>query len=294
MTKIAHIINPVEAEPGSRFRFIQEVTFQTMKSAREYSQHLVEVDFVSVQYPEDHKVIPPYFSRSQDITRSILDINDFKFRKKYPLIQDILTLGCQVTDADFIVFSNVDIHLQPYFYQAVHEMIMQGFEGIVINRRSISSEFSNLTEIPIMYTKIGEPHRGWDCFVFRREKLSLFRLGEVCIGVPMVGLVLLSNLIAYSEKFIELKRDHLTFHLGNDRSWSGSDYSDYLEHNKIQALKILRYIHQDIDGFPDNSAPAIFLRNMNNPIRKFLYESFRRIHIPVKYTNIFKGRSDNH
>ena len=177
----------------------------------------------------------------------------------------------------------VDIHLQPYFYRSLHSLILSGYDALVINRRSIPDEFSKLGEIPVMYTKIGELHRGWDCFVFRKDALSRYSLGEICVGIPMVGLALYANLLAYSQKFLELKQDHLTFHLGNDRSWDHRRFADYLAHNKAQAHTILQKIDTEIGGFPESSPPQKYLRNMDNPLRKIIFEITRKFHLPAKY-----------
>lgn len=291
--KIAHLINPVYAEKGSWLRFVQEVTSQTMVTAAEHSQDEIDVEFISVQYPEDHAVIPEYFCCSPDLNRSILDFGTFTPPKKYPLVTDILDLGCRMTDAEYVVLSNVDIHLQPYFYRSLQLFISSGSDALVINRRSISDQFSNLAEIPMMYSKIGELHRGWDCFVFKREIAQHFFLGEICIGVPMVGLALYANIMAYSDNFLELKREHLTFHLGNDRAWDHRKFTDYLAHNKTQAEIVLRKIETDIGGFQPGTPPQKYMRNMDNPLRRFIFDTTRKIHIPAKYTRPFADKDGN-
>ncbi len=67
---------------------------------------------------------------------------------------------------------------------------------------------------------------------------SHYCLGTACIGMRFVGRILLLNLIAHARRFQLFKNLHLTFHLGDDRSWDQSLYSDYTQHNQQELLKV--------------------------------------------------------
>jgi hypothetical protein len=269
---IAHIVNPVAAEPDSRFHFIQQVTFQTMQMAREVAQDQVEVDFLSAQYAEDHDLIPSDFIMTSDLNRSVVDVGTFTQPRKLPLINDILERGFAATHAEYLIFTNMDIGLQPYFYKAIRLFIQMGYDAFTINRRTISDRYTSIEEIPLMYSEIGEPHPGWDCFVFRRELVPQFHLGTICVGAPLIGLVLIANLIAYANNFQLLTAEHLTFHLGDDRAWNRGARKEYALHNRREALHLLRTIEQRVRPFPRQSPPNSYLAFHRSKVISFLYD----------------------
>jgi hypothetical protein len=65
--------------------------------------------------------------------------------------------------------------------------IGEGYDAFVINRRDIPGIYSSVTDIPLMYAEIGTPHKGYDCFVFKRELHPKFKLGAVHVGSAGIG-----------------------------------------------------------------------------------------------------------
>jgi len=245
MKKIAHIINPVKVEPSSDLYKAQPITFETMKIAREFARGKVSVDLYATQYPEDKDIVPKYFMDAGDLLRSVLDLRYFRKKRKLPLLKDILDNLYKTSDADFFIYTNVDIALMPFFYLTIGKIIDDGLDGFVVNRRSIDDRYTGVEEIPLMYADNGKSHIGFDCFVFKRNVYSKYRLGSVCTGIPLVGAVLLWNVILYSKQFMEFKDAHLTFHIGNNRIWMDRKYSDYKDHNKNEAYSVLRMMKKE-------------------------------------------------
>ncbi|MBN1953998.1 MAG: hypothetical protein JW900_03005 [Anaerolineae bacterium] len=280
MTAIAHVVNPVQVKESSDLFVAQPITFETMRVARDFAAGQVDVGLFSAQYPEDHPVVPADFQRTPDLETSILDYSTFQRPRKLPLLKEILDRLYQASDAEYMVYTNVDIGLLPHFYLAVDRFIAAGYDAFVVNRRTISCRYQRVDQIPLMYGEVGEPHRGWDCFVFRRAAYASYELGTVCLGAPRMGLALVANLVAHAERFHEFKDQHLTFHLGNDRSWGRSPYADYAAHNARQALHVLNELERKAGPFPANSPPGAFLKRR----RRWggLYEWWvRRVHLPV-------------
>lgn len=284
MRRIAHIVNPVFVPEDSRLYLAQQVTFESMALARSFTQDQVRVDFFSAQYFEDHQIIPVDFQRTPDLERSVLDLGKFKKSRKLPLLRDILDRLYQGSEADYYVYTNVDIGLMPGFYLALDQFIESGYDAFTINRRTISDHYTKATQLPLMYADLGETHRGWDCFVFQRDLYPKFKLGEACIGAPLIGLLLISNLVAYSRKFRQYLDEHLTFHLGNDRSWHDSPFADYAHYNQEEILRLLREIEHEIGGFERGTPPGRYLYFHKTPLRTFLYERLMRAYIPAKLT----------
>jgi hypothetical protein len=238
MVAIAHIINPVLVQPASDLFIAQPITFKTMEIAKEFARETVDVTLFSAQYPEDHAQVPTWFQKTPDLDRSILDIKRFYKSRKLPLIKDICDRLFAATQADYLIYTNVDIALMPHFYITVARIIKQGYDAFVINRRTISQTYETIEDIPLMYSEIGKSQGGHDCFIFRRDVYPNYDLGTACIGVEKVGKVMLLNLIFHAKRFIEYNDLHLTFHLGNDRTWKSPDLTDYFEHNEAELSRI--------------------------------------------------------
>ncbi len=254
MRRIAHIVNPVIVNKSSDLFVAQPVTFETMKRAKEFSCELVDVTFVSAQYTEDRAALPGGFRITPDLERSVLDVKSFTKKRKLPLLKDILDrLYEAAPEAEYLIYTNVDIALMPHFYLAVNDIIELGYDSFVINRRTISGRYRNVAELSFMYAEIGEPHIGHDCFIFRRDAYSDFKLGDACIGGGRVDKVLLLNLICNSNKFEEFTDLHLTFHIGDARiaAINTPEQLEYRFHNHTELKKVFKY-YKNQKKLPDH------------------------------------------
>jgi hypothetical protein len=240
---IAHVVNPVIVPATSDLSVAQPVTFETMRRARDFAHGSVDVELFSAQYPEDRALVPPYFTLAPDLDRSVLDLPETPGGKKLPLIADILERLFHASEADYLIYTNVDIALAESFYVAVSGFIDRGYDAFSITRRTVSGRFRTIDQIPAMYLERGRPHPGWDCFVISRALLPQFVLGEVCIGAPGVGQLLLCNCIRYASQFGAFKGEHLTFHIGNDRVWLQRRVQGVSLWNRQRALEIIERLH---------------------------------------------------
>jgi hypothetical protein len=159
-------------------------------------------------------------------------------KRKLPLISDILETLYESCRADYLVYTNVDIALMPYFYSTVVCLLQKGYDAFAINRRTIAEA----GQLPLMFAALGESHKGYDCFVFRRDMYPRFRLGSICVGAAWVGRALLANLVAWSTRFAEFRDFHVTFHIGDAQTWRDSRFSDYQEHNRQEYMTIFSHL----------------------------------------------------
>jgi hypothetical protein len=251
MIHIAHVIHPGVFDPESDLCRAQPITFQTMRAAREFARGTVKVEMHAVQFQDEARVdLGQGFVRVPDLTRSVMDVKTFKKTRKLALIKDILDLLHAACDnADYLIYTNVDIALQPHFYSSIAQIIGQGHDGFVINRRTIPAHYAAIADIPLMYAEVGESHPGYDCFVFRRETYPQFKLGVICIGTAWIGRALLANMVVHSTKFKEFKNKHLTFHVGDSQAWRHGDYDDYFQENRNEFLRIFRELESEKGGF---------------------------------------------
>ena len=283
---LAHIINPVAAASDTRFYFIQQITFRSMVIAQNQAGDQ-QVCLLSAQYPEDRSMLFPGFEPTPDLSRSVLDVAEFHTPRKLPILQDILDQAHQHSTAPYVIYTNVDIGLQPNFYRAVASFIDQGYDSFVINRRTISD--TSPFQLDDIYANAGKPHRGWDCFVFPRSWIPDFRLGTLCIGAPLVGLAFLSNLVARSRNFKEFRNERLTFHLGDDKTWNRKSFFDYRKHNYTQLMRQLEQLTEIYGEFPPSSPPARFLKWHSNPVKAAVYQFYSRHPLPLSFVRWLRG-----
>ena len=261
MKSFAHVINPVKVAAESDLSMAQPVTFETMRRARRYAEGLAKVDQYAVCFPEDAGMVPAEFTLLPYLTRSILDLGKFQCPRKLPMIGDILTRLHVAANAEYMIYTNVDIALMPGFYRAVSLLLDQGYDSLVINRRTIPSAFRGIEDLELMYAQAGEAHPGHDCFVWRREFYPAFELGNICIGSIGVGKAIILNQLATAARFEEFGGLHLTFHLGAERAWRRAEYEDISRFN-LGELAALTNSFRARGRLPNHPLVARFTRNL--------------------------------
>lgn len=263
MITLAHIIHPVIVEQSSDLVIAQPITFETMRTAREFAKEKIDISLYAVQYHDEERFpLPECFIRTPDLNRSIGDIKSFKKWKKLALIKDILDTLTNMCHAEYVIYTNVDIALQPYFYLTAAKIIEQGYDAFIINRRTIPKTYTGVEEIPRMYSELGEKHPGWDCFVFNRSLYPSFQLGTACIGTDWIGRTMIANLACLARKFKIFKDLHATFHIGDDRPWEASQLDDYAGHNKNECTKILVEFEKKYGPFDRERYPGRLFRHL--------------------------------
>jgi hypothetical protein len=248
MLKFAHIINPVKVGNNSDLYYAQPITFETMNRAKKYAQDEVDVELLSAQYPEDKEIIPDFIYQTPDLEKSILDYGHFQTNWKLPLIKDILSRLYENSDADYFIFSNVDISLYPHFYISVKSLIEKGYDSIVINRRTISDKYYSIQDLPIIYTEPGKIHEGIDCFIFKKEDFQKFNLANSFVGSGPVGMCIVFNMLCYSTNFTWIQDAQFTFHIGDDKKWMNPKLSEFNIFNFKQLQEILSTLTKQITG----------------------------------------------
>jgi len=83
---IAHLINPVRFPVDSELTHTQPLTFESMKRAAAQADDVARIDLLTAQYPEDRVIIPPLFTQTNDLERSVADLGSFSVNRKLPLI----------------------------------------------------------------------------------------------------------------------------------------------------------------------------------------------------------------
>lgn len=236
---IAHIINAVKVPETSDLFVAQPITFESMRVAKDLAKE-VKVELYSTHYPEDDELVPDYFTKTSLLERSVLDVAQFNKQRKLPILKDILDRVYEASDAEYLIYTNVDITLMPHFYEAVASIIGQGHDAFMINRRRLPAIYKSPKDLPLIWSEIGKPHPGFDCFVFHRDLYPKFKLGEVCIGIPFIEATLAHNLYAFANNFKLFDNLHLTIHLG--MKVMVKHESDYYWHNRNQFNELIKVL----------------------------------------------------
>jgi hypothetical protein len=245
MRSYAHIVNPVTAGAA---RFHQDLTLESMRRAAQRSSLPVAL-FAAGETGSP----PDGFGATRVLTRTVRDLAHFAEPRPLPLIGDVLARLYEASVAEWLVYTNIDIVLGEDFYRAVDAEVAAGAEALVINRRTIEAPAHPVT-LDWLSAQAGEPHPGYDCFVWRRGLLEDVSFHGVCIGFPPIGRVLVAALSSQTDAFRLLTDRRLTFHIGDDKRWQSERYLDYWRYNQQQALLVL-------DGLPRLSSLALALRD---------------------------------
>jgi hypothetical protein len=237
-TTIGHILNPFETN-DPELAAAQSLAFRTMtEAARFAAERNIGVELWTAQFSED-RPLPAPFRCAPRLERSILDIGTFAHPRKLPLLGDLVARLYAVTRAEILVFTNVDIALQPDFYVRAVERLGT-LDACSITRRTVPLDVaSRLTknELAEWARRDGLAHPGHDCFVFRRALLDGVDLGAMCIGFPPFGraLVAILSMRARPGRFAVLEEERTTYHVGDTKPWQHDRYLDYWLHNRGEA-----------------------------------------------------------
>jgi len=266
--RYVHVCHPYSEGHTNSEVLTQEVTYSAMHRAREVCRGTgLEIEFLGAVFPKDKDYASKYFDRTFTLERSAKDIGSFGTERPLPLLFDIIG-GAAAHSADYVVFTNVDICPVPHFYRTLDGLLARGFDGLVVNRRTLTGWPADPMMVDLMAADPGKPHEGYDCFVFARERLSRFIDTKALVGTGGVMQSLIYNLVATSQRLLFLGDVHLTYHLGDDKVWTAPHLRDYIEHNWTEAIGLLQQLatanpsrfRDFCRGFP-HSRVDIFMEN---------------------------------
>ena len=233
----------------------QSFTFATIQAAARMVAPMTVTSCIGITFPEDAHLVPAECVVVPGLKRVVTDIASFAVPRQLPLLFDIIELGVAVPDQHptivdarrFIILTNADIHLQPYFYLTVTELIKLGYDVITVNRRIIDQGHIELlrTNPALMLADYGNDHPGFDCFIFPESLFALFVKNNACVGAGMCMRGLLYNLAVNAQRFLMLTRAHLTFHIGDEYYWADSRFEDYIAFNYQQSKTVAATLAED-------------------------------------------------
>ena len=248
--KIAHVVNPFKCSPDNSgyLYYAQPITFKSMRVAQiKAKKEDIDVKLYSVNYPEDDEIIPEYFIKLPRLKKSTEELfSTISNNKKLPIIQEIFDLILEKTNCDYIIFTNVDISLQPEFYTEIKKIIESGLDSFIINRRDSIPKMYNdnirytKEDLNLLYKEPGKKHMGKDCFIIKREILEKIDMKMMFTGYPPWGNKLTNMLKKINPNTKIFKNRFLTFHLGQDKSWNKTNKKHPLWKKNIQISNTIK------------------------------------------------------
>ncbi|MEX0811143.1 MAG: hypothetical protein WD048_02930 [Chitinophagales bacterium] len=253
MVKLTHIVNPYETKNPEALK-IQELTLRSMSEAQKFTQNAEVKLYAAVHKNETYAELPDNFKQTLPIERSVLDIATFEKKIPFPLIEDILKLIWNI-DCEYVIYTNMDIILQPYFYDFVSNELDKGYEALLINRRRVSLKHLKNSELPEILADPGKYHPGYDCFVIKKTYLQQFLLKDICVGIPFIGVCLAHNIFSFVKPYKIISHHHLTAHVG--LQVMGGILKPYYKHNYAAFQKIRSQLkpHLKRENLPFSELP---------------------------------------
>jgi len=220
--RLAHVINIFGAPADSEARRIQDITLESLKRAKEAAGERIEVELLSAQFTEDRSFVPSHLMATADLDRSVQDVLECDDKRRLPFIHDIVQRAWASSDAEFLIYSNMDIGVYPTFYRFIANAVRDGIDALAINRAQIP-RFSHGRDL-LMECELDHfltirnrvPHHGIDCVMFRRDTFPAWKPADICIGYPPIGQYLLENAESNAKRFVWFRDVFQTFHIGID------------------------------------------------------------------------------
>lgn len=231
--KLAHIINPYTS-PDIEGKKVQDLTLNSMVNAAAFSKNAV-VKLYAAIHKNDTLDLDEAFIRTTSIDRTVNDIATFSKKIPLSLIEDIIDKAKNI-ECDYLIYTNMDIVLQPFFYDYVASELEKGYEALLINRRRVSLKYLNKAALPEILADPGKYHPGYDCFVIKKEYLQKFILKDICVGIPFIGVSMAHNIFSFVHPYKIIDHHNLTAHVG--LQVMGGRNKQYFQHNYSAFKKI--------------------------------------------------------
>lgn len=248
--RFAHVVHTYACPSGSKDEATQRFTFGALERAKCVARDSADVELISVHLAGDGDFPPPIFRKARELDRTVADVHGFAIARKLPLVFDILESGMEAAgDADFMIFTNVDICPMPHFYEFISRLLDLDFDALLINRRVAGTFPLEDRWRTLLESDYGGPHPGFDCFVFPMEFGRHMVRSDACVGSEYVMRGLLYNLVASSKSMLILTDVHATYHIGADSDAQRAELQDYTRFNQENARAVLNQLARDPDAY---------------------------------------------
>lgn len=227
--KLIHIVNPYLSNEMDVQLLAMKNIIQATKSLQTHDNIELYACYLDTEHDELEqqlfKKIESNKFRQVIIKRSIHDCVNLGINtnRKLPLLCDIFDAINSQNKSDFIIYTNMDIHLTYDFYSRIIKIIRGGCSHFCINRSTVPESLylralnNSITSESLKVAAInGSIHPGYDCFVFFQSKYSSFNLKYIVPGFTPIGEQLKNQLKYDHWSFKVFEKENITYHFGDD------------------------------------------------------------------------------
>lgn len=208
--KILHLINPYTVR-DDHAKALMELTFESLAIALQNCPDELDIRILGVTDKREAIDLPNFIQQQPSALQTLKDIYPGQISLAFPLMQDLLNVALS-QEFDYLIYSNMDIILQPSFYRYLATQLPE-HDALVINRRRLADR-KPLAELAQLQSELGWSHPGFDCFVLERTLVDQFDFGQICIGIPFIESAFTHQIAAFANKPKFVLDAHLTLHVG--------------------------------------------------------------------------------
>lgn len=231
---ILHVLNAF-ATRSSRDQEVFTATLDSHLAARRFDGE--RVAHLAITFPDEHALASHELYDAHAIVER-RGPDDGIGPGSRPALFELLEIAAEAdVPGDFVVYTNIDICLQPAFYRGVRHLLACGADSLIINRRTVLEWELGDPAAGLAQFDLGEIHPGMDCFVFPRSWVERFEATGAIVGHGHVMRGLLYNLVAHAEALVVLTKAAMTYHFDDDRPWTGETARPYLDANVGEAAR---------------------------------------------------------
>ena len=217
-SSFTHVINPFDPGSDVEHKRAQLSTMHSIAHAQALAQAQgINVDVVCAVFEED---VARVNATSYGFIVAVLNVSQlpilpqFHHPVRLPFLNQIIYAGFLHGKGKYLVYSNIDIGVQPPFYIKLSRQV-QVMPDVPLSL--IREEFEHVGptfNVEEAYARRGNglAHPGHDCWVFPRGWVPKLILGFTMVGVSMVATDLLQSLYALSRCRMTMMTDRVTFH----------------------------------------------------------------------------------
>jgi hypothetical protein len=214
--RILHVVSTVGTSAPNELQEAQRITLESLELAQRCAVG-IDVRVAASRYA-DEPLPAEWLMDFPCLQTSASELWNVPDGPRLPLLREVLMpLQCDIP-YDFAVYTNIDIGVQPFFYQLVRQWAESGLDAVNVTRRNVDADLIS-AGLPAIQAALGTRHPGSDCFAFISRIAKVLHVGDVCLGLPPVGRTMALALWLNANNYRKFGNQHATFHIGSDPDW---------------------------------------------------------------------------
>jgi hypothetical protein len=214
--EFTHIIPGLDSSAPAQLQEEFGLTIRSLEIASEWAEKLKhDVHVVVADFLHEPSAVAHSFARIPVLTADVQ--GRFPSLPRLPFLKDALRLQVQ---SDWVIYSQADIIVAPFFYERIATEIDKGFSSFSINRRTVKRMEGTSDPLAEIWSQVGITHKGTDCVVMPADTYQNMIVLDTVIGLLGLGRTLLLNMAVNDVTSKRVKDWGLTFHIEDRQQWS--------------------------------------------------------------------------